>query len=191
MIINTALHDGETVLAEMSGSGCVIRSFTPTEIGGERVYHALIQQCIASEGKGIQIDESVLKIYAEGLKVSESIQALIERMGKFTEYKKQRKSKMSDQYILEGHTPVACDDLTSWAMQFESADRAVAKTKIGEVKISTVFLGLDPSFGGGDPLLFETIVFGGELDGEQDRYSTWEEAEAGHHAMVDKVKKKH
>ena len=50
-----------------------------------------------------------------------------------------------------------------------------------------MFLGLDHSFGGGAPLLFETMVFGGPLDGEQERYSTWNEAEAGHKLMVERV----
>jgi hypothetical protein len=56
----------------------------------------------------------------------------------------------------------------------------VAMTEAEGVKISTVFLGLDHSFGGSVPILFETMVFGGEHDGYQERYATWEEAEAGH-----------
>jgi hypothetical protein len=46
--------------------------------------------------------------------------------------------------------------------------------------VSTVFLGIDHNFGNGPPLLFETMVFGGEYDGYCKRYSTWEEAEGGH-----------
>jgi hypothetical protein len=37
--------------------------------------------------------------------------------------------------------------------------------------------------------LFETMVFGGPLNGEMDRYATWDEAEAGHKAMLDAVVK--
>ena len=51
-----------------------------------------------------------------------------------------------------------------------------------------VFLGLDHQYGEGPPVLFETMVFGGELDQEQVRYHTWEEAAAGHAAMVERVK---
>ena len=69
-------------------------------------------------------------------------------------------------------------------------NRTVAKDKIGDVEISTVFLGLDHQFGKGRPLLFETMVFGGELDQEMDRYSTYEEAEKGHKFMVKRVKEK-
>lgn len=58
----------------------------------------------------------------------------------------------------------------------------------GGAYVSTVFLGLDHRFGQGEPLVFETMVFGGPLDQEQERYSTWDEAEAGHKAMVERVK---
>ena len=83
-------------------------------------------------------------------------------------------------YILEGKKAVKCDEVLAWAKWYETGDRLVAKTDNGEVRVSTVFLAIDHSFGEGDPLLFETMIFGGEHDEEQWRYSTWEEAEAGH-----------
>jgi hypothetical protein len=87
---------------------------------------------------------------------------------------------MMQKYYLKGKVPVPCDSLMVWRMAIER-DRAVAKTHLpGGVEVSTVFLGLDHNWGGGEPLLFETMIFGGELDGEQWRYSTWEEAEKGH-----------
>ena len=95
---------------------------------------------------------------------------------------------MSGNYILEGKKAVLVGDIIEWAQQFEKTDRRVAKDKIGEVEISTVFLGLDHQYGEGRPLLFETMVFGGEFDEEMDRYSTWEEAEKGHKTMIEKVR---
>ena len=92
-------------------------------------------------------------------------------------------------YKLEGKEVVEVDDLMEWGKWIQTADRHVAKDKIGKAKISTVFLGLDHSFGSGPPLLFETMVFGGPLDGETDRYSIWEEAEIGHEAMKVRVLK--
>lgn len=56
------------------------------------------------------------------------------------------------------------------------------------ILISTVFLGIDHSFGYGAPLLFETMVFNGPLEGAQDRYANWDQAKAGHDAMVARVK---
>lgn len=95
---------------------------------------------------------------------------------------------MGEYYILDGHK-VKDVNLMTWAKWFETNDRHVADEKIGDVRISTIFLGLDHSFGSGPPLLFETMVFGGPLDQEMDRYSTREEAEKGHKEMIDKVKK--
>lgn len=97
---------------------------------------------------------------------------------------------MNEKYILEGHKVVECDDLMVWAEWFQTADRHVAKTEISnEIKVSTVFLGCDHRFGNeGEPLLFETMVFGGEYDEEMERYTTWEQAEKGHKRWVDKVR---
>ena len=96
---------------------------------------------------------------------------------------------MSKKYILEGKEPVRCYDVIAWGEFFEvDSNRRVAQTSIGEASVSTVFLGLDHQFVDGPPLLFETMVFGGSLDQEMDRYSTWKEAEAGHESMVAKVK---
>jgi hypothetical protein len=76
----------------------------------------------------------------------------------------------------------------TWAEGFEKDNRHVADETIGGVRVSTVFLGLDHSFDGGRPLLFETMVFGGALDQEQRRCTTWDEAEKMHAAMVERVK---
>ena len=95
---------------------------------------------------------------------------------------------MTDKYILRDKTPVPETDLLAWGRWFETADRNVVKTYVGDVLVSTIFLGLDHSFGGDTPILFETIVFEGPLDGEEARYATWDEAEKGHAAMVERVK---
>ena len=95
---------------------------------------------------------------------------------------------MNDKYILDGHEPVLCADLHKWGRWFETADRHVARDKVGDVKVSTVFLGLDHRFGDkGPPLLFETMIFGGPHDGYQERYATWAEAERGHAVAVKKA----
>jgi hypothetical protein len=94
---------------------------------------------------------------------------------------------MNGQYILVGKEPKPVDDLIEWAKSFEGQNRIVEQTQIGDVKVSTVFLGLDHSFGGGEPLLFETMIFGGKEDGFQDRYSTWDEAVEGHKKAVELV----
>lgn len=93
-------------------------------------------------------------------------------------------------YILNGKTPVPAD-LMTWAKWLEASrdERVVAKTKVGTSLISTVFLGLDHQYGDGPPLLFETLVFEGQNDGDMWRCSTWEEAEKQHADAVELVKK--
>lgn len=92
-------------------------------------------------------------------------------------------------YILNGHDPELCSDPYKWGAWFETADRKVALDNIGDAAVSTVFLSVDHSFmGEGPPTLFETMVFGGELDQEQGRYGTWREAEIGHAAMCERVR---
>jgi hypothetical protein len=66
----------------------------------------------------------------------------------------------------------------------------VSRESIGEVVVSTVFLGLNHRWGEGSPILWETMVFGGKLDMEQDRCSgSLEQAQAMHRDMVVAVKK--
>lgn len=57
------------------------------------------------------------------------------------------------------------------------------------IKISTVFLGWDHSFmEESAPILFETMIFGGEFDDFQRRYTTYNEALQGHTEAVEMVK---
>lgn len=111
----------------------------------------------------------------------------------------------SDKYILEGKTPKQIDDLYAWGKWMETGDRRVAKTNANGYVISTVFLGLDHNFAnwsapGKDiakPILFETMVFderevtgwgGSHPSVDEERWSTWEEAEVGHAAIVKRWK---
>jgi hypothetical protein len=89
----------------------------------------------------------------------------------------------------EDHSVASTDDVKEWAESFEKSQR-VARTEVSpEVSVSTVFLGINHNYYGGPPLLFETMVFGGEHDQDIWRYASWEEAEAGHEEAVTLVKK--
>lgn len=94
-----------------------------------------------------------------------------------------------ERYILDDEgNPVACEDLERWALWMVDGDRQVARDEVGEALVSTVFLGLDHRFGGdGPPILWETMVFGDPLDGEQWRYSSKAAAIAGHVEAVTQV----
>ena len=93
-----------------------------------------------------------------------------------------RIGRTGDRYILAGREPVQCDDLRAWALWLAAANRLVRADTEGEVRVSTVFTGIDYSPGhAGPPLVFETIVLGGpDPTSTIERYATWAEAEAGH-----------
>jgi hypothetical protein len=110
------------------------------------------------------------------------------------------------QYILggeEGRTPIPCYSLTQWGEWLNDVGhRQVAFTGNKTKYVSTVFLGLDHRhMGGGPPLVFESMAFieeGKWFEGaygeriyyptslDCERYSSWEDAEIGHRAMVRK-----
>lgn len=85
-----------------------------------------------------------------------------------------------------------------WSRSFEDpSSRVVEQTGIGEYLVSTVFLGLNHAFMGGQGIWFETMVFEPapadrvlasvdqvEVSGFSQRYRTWEEASQGHQAVV-------
>jgi hypothetical protein len=93
-------------------------------------------------------------------------------------------------YILDDNGNAVIEpDLMKWAKWFETAKRSLSDETFAESRVSTVFLGLDHAFGGGPPMLWETMVFGGPLDHSQERYTTREAALKGHSSMVERVKK--
>ncbi len=120
---------------------------------------------------------------------------------------------MNPHYRLRGHEVEPCYSLYKWAEWYEKADLHVARTKVlfaGEdIEVSTIFLGIDHRWhGDGPPIVFETMtflppeqarVFGRlrsirhelELEGfdTSARYSTWDEAEAGHTRIVGNVER--
>lgn len=97
-----------------------------------------------------------------------------------------------DYYILnESGEPIPCSDITEWAKWLATADRTIAKTVIDGRLVSTVFLGLDHSFSGGPPILFETMVFDNGDDDMMRRYATRAEAIGGHAETVEQLKAQH
>lgn len=94
-------------------------------------------------------------------------------------------------YILDANgDPVAVDDPIEWAKWFEAdpvRHRRVRHTQLtDDIVVSTVFLGIDHSWGfrSPAPVLWETMIFGGEHDGYQDRYASRADAIKGHAKAV-------
>jgi len=85
--------------------------------------------------------------------------------------------------------------LFEWSKWFEDdCNRMIDKTIFEDGSyISTVFLGLDHNFCFDKflkhrPILFETMMFGGNLDKFQWRYSTLGEAKQGHYEIVSAIR---
>lgn len=63
-------------------------------------------------------------------------------------------------YVLKNKQPVLTDDVHEWSRFFESEDRIVKQTNVGNYFVSTVFLGIEHgSDVNGSPFLFETMTF--------------------------------
>lgn len=85
--------------------------------------------------------------------------------------------------------PKRCNNTLKWGrwMQEIGKGRIVEQTNIGKVMVSTVFLGLDHSFGSKIPVLWETMIFGSKrkaLAGYQERYTSLSGAKKGHKLAI-------
>ena len=107
------------------------------------------------------------------------------------------------QYILDEHgNPKREPNLFKWAMWLEHShdskgkdNRIIARDHIGEIFISTVFLGLDHNPDNlrrtgkrGKPVLWETMIFGGQHDQYMRRYASRDDAVVGHSEALEMVK---
>lgn len=95
-------------------------------------------------------------------------------------------------YILDdagNHVQLRDDEVLKWGEWFNKANRRIAITEIEDrnLTVSTVFLGMDYNFGAGPPLLYETMVFGGDVD-YMERYATRQEALDGHEMVVTRLR---
>jgi len=97
-------------------------------------------------------------------------------------------------YILDKDgNPKEERDLLTWAKWFEANDdkRIVERTQLDDVRVSTVFLGMEHNFGlSGKPILWETMVFGIDDDSYQERYDSLPAAKAGHKEATKWAKEK-
>lgn len=95
-------------------------------------------------------------------------------------------------YILKYRKPVLCTDAKKWDKWFTRGNRRVRLTRVNNVWVSTVFLGMDHRYGyvttDDKPILFETMAFVDDDAQEMARCSTWREALKQHWAMVEYFK---
>jgi hypothetical protein len=98
-------------------------------------------------------------------------------------------------FILEGRNIVPCpfNEMNKFEEFLKSSDRIIKQENIGNLHISTVFLGINHAWEKEEecPILFETMVFkkisySGLF---QERYLSYDEAEQGHNKLKQKIKK--
>jgi hypothetical protein len=87
-------------------------------------------------------------------------------------------------YILKDNQPQLCEDLAEWAMWYGSSNHQIASDRVGDVSVSTVFLGVSAGEMDGLPILFETLVSPPDTIC---RYATYEQALARHSQIVDRL----
>jgi len=92
----------------------------------------------------------------------------------------------------ENNKPVKANDVHDYLEWSDGNPLAkpVAQEHIDTIFVSTVFLGLDHGWNGEIPLLWETMIFGGEHDQYQERYTSHEDALEGHEKALKLVNKK-
>lgn len=99
-------------------------------------------------------------------------------------------------YILDANNNPVPSTVEGWGEWSKNwARKVVGRTYLnadwdnpaGEVNISTVFLGMDHGWGEGLPVLWETIIFEGEHDQYQERYTSLADAKAGHQKAIELV----
>lgn len=114
------------------------------------------------------------------------------RVWQFDEYK----------FILKDKKPVPCKSVLKWGAWIQENNPPLAKERVGNKEVSTVFLGMNHNIWGGKRHLFETMVFSTRVrrtnnlfgktrtsyDDYTRRYSTWREAMKGHKEVVGKVR---
>ena len=92
-------------------------------------------------------------------------------------------------YRLNGREVVRCD-FDYLLDNMRGLYQVIARDQIGNIVIRTVFTSADQSWlPFGPPLVFETMVLGGAHDLRQIHCSTYDEAEANHREMVNKMRK--
>lgn len=92
-------------------------------------------------------------------------------------------------FILDEHGNELAVDVHTWALWFENQTdrRRIALTEVREgIDVSTVFIGFNHGREG-ERLLYETMIFGGPLDGECRRAATRQQAEENHAAAVSRL----
>ncbi|OFB37957.1 hypothetical protein BA059_16810 [Mycolicibacterium sp. (ex Dasyatis americana)] len=98
---------------------------------------------------------------------------------------------MTDCYDRDGK-PMPDDwyDTTKHGNKYSStmSNKRVACTVVGDIVVSTVWLGLDHEHYTDVPIIFETMTFGEPWNNKMERYSTEEDAMRGHLRVLERLR---
>jgi len=87
-------------------------------------------------------------------------------------------------FILDSNFEVIPVGIRQWRTFFDSPMRRIGDTYINDIRISTIFIGLDNN-------IFETIVFYNDEEGTEDvetRYGTYIKALVGHNDICNSIR---
>lgn len=91
-------------------------------------------------------------------------------------------------YILNPDKSVRrAKDVDEWVEQRGESEYILKQELYGQHEVSTVFLGIDHNFFGGEPILFETMIFPNQ--DYQTRCSTYEQAIRMHEEALQHLKR--
>jgi len=88
------------------------------------------------------------------------------------------------------NNPIPCSSVNEYQEWYKIHGDTVAKSNFldasgKQIIVSTVFLGLDHSYNSKVPVLWETMIFGGEHDQYQRRYTNFYDSLEGHNESID------
>ena len=82
--------------------------------------------------------------------------------------------------------PISLEEFSRLIVQPD--EKFVGVAKIGDVRVSTVWLGINHNIMGSRPVVFELMIFGGEHDEYQERFYSEEDAVKRHDEVVASIK---
>lgn len=93
-------------------------------------------------------------------------------------------------YIFDENDTIIEESLNVWWEFYKDIERRrIGYDIIGNITVSTVFIGLNHSCYNDEPALFESTIFENGNEKYCKRYYTWEEAQEGHIKIVEYAKK--
>lgn len=91
-------------------------------------------------------------------------------------------------YILIENKPVLTYDFHAWVFWMNHNNRVIKHTNLPDgICVTTMFLGIDNGWSNDQPILFETLIFGGEHNDFCERYSDYEMALSGHERAIEMI----